>query len=92
MAPSEAEVLNLLQRSVVAVMGEEAPTVTMDAELGPDGIGIDSLDLIEIVMEIEEALEIAFESNDLDGITSIEELIAKVRSRVDETTPATAEN
>lgn len=87
MIPSTEDVLDLLRRSVQSVLGDEAPAITLDAELGPDGIGIDSLDLIEIVMEVEEYLGVQFENEELEGVASIEALIKRIQDKVAETAP-----
>jgi acyl carrier protein len=83
-APSRDEVLATLQQAAVAVLGDEAPEITHESRLGDDenGIGIDSLDLIEIVMEVEERLDLSFESEEYEGIESIEQLIDVILAKV----------
>jgi acyl carrier protein len=87
-APSREDVLAILQRSVVVVLGDEAPTVSMDAHLGPEGLGIDSLDLIEISMILEDELGITLEPTQLEGIESVTQLIDVVRSGIPAATDA----
>lgn len=80
--PTRDQILEIIRRGVVEILGDAAPEVTEQSAIGEDGIGIDSLDLIEVVMQVEEELGIAFDSDEFSGIVSIEELLTLIETKV----------
>ncbi len=80
--PPTEEIVDVIRRAVDVVLGDKAPTVTADDALGPEGIGIDSLGLIEVVMEIEEELGISFDSDELSGLPNIMALVDAIRAKM----------
>ena len=53
--------------------------VTEDTELS--SLGLDSLDLVEVVMEIEEALDIKFEMDEIASFKTLKDLVDCVNSK-----------
>ena len=43
-----------------------------------DDLGADSLDMVEIIMEIENKLDLHIEDEDIQGIQTVDEMIKKV--------------
>lgn len=77
---SEREgVLALLQRSVEEVLGEEAPTLTEDLVLAD--AEIDSLDLVEMIMVIEEAEGYTIDAADVEGAEAVSDLIDTILAK-----------
>lgn len=81
-ATSRQDILVTIRQAAGEVLGENVPEITHDATLGDDGLGIDSLDLVEIAMEIETQLDISFASDELSDIHSIEVLITVILDKV----------
>ena len=80
-AVDRSTIVEDLQRAADEVLGEDAPTIDERLALGDDA-EIDSLDLIEISMVIEERYSIAFEPSDLDGVTSIGDVVDVILGKV----------
>lgn len=76
-----------VERKVVEIIAEQAllPVGEVDLDASPEGLGLDSLAMVEIVFAIEEAFDISVpfnanepESSDFD-ISSIAKIVAAVR-------------
>jgi acyl carrier protein len=76
------ELLAVLQGCADEVLGAGVQVLTPDLVLGPDG-EIDSLDLMEIVMVVEEKLDIVVESEDLKGLDSIAKVLVLLAAKVE---------
>lgn len=48
-----------------------------------DDLGIDSLDIFEIVMELEDEFEVEIPSEDLEGINKVQELVNYIDSKTE---------
>lgn len=65
---------------IVEEMGVEEDVVTMDASF-KDDLEVDSLDLFEMVMTLEDEFEIEIPSEDLADITTVGKLVAYLESK-----------
>ena len=54
--------------------------ITGDTELR--SLGIDSLDLVEIVMEAEEEFNIAFSNDELNNFVTVNDVVNAIKSKV----------
>jgi acyl carrier protein len=68
-------VLAALQSAARDVLGDDAPVLTPAARLGDDGLGVESLDLIEIVMVLEERYDLRLEPSVLRDVRTVGDLI-----------------
>lgn len=48
-----------------------------------DDLGIDSLDIFEIVMELEEEFEMEIPTEDLEGMNKVSDLVAYINSKTE---------
>ncbi len=69
------EIKNLM----VENLGVEADDITPATEFKKD-LNIDSLDLFELVSQVEEEYEIEIPADELEGITSVEKLVAFIEN------------
>ena len=67
------EFVNLLSSKV---KGKE---ITPETEL--KSLGIDSLDLVEIVMEAEEEFGVAFSNDELNNFTTVNDVVNAIKSK-----------
>jgi acyl carrier protein len=68
-------VLAALQAAAGDVLGDDAPVLTPAARLGEDGLAVESLDLIEIVMVLEERYDLRLEPAVLRDVRTVGDLI-----------------
>lgn len=59
------------------VKGKE---ITMDTEL--KGLGIDSLDLVEIIMDAEEKYGIEFDNDELSGFVTVGDVVETINKKL----------
>jgi acyl carrier protein len=76
-----SELIGLLQAACDKLLGKESPTLTEDLELGTDSI--DSLELIEVMIEIEDRLGIRFGEDDFDDVSNVGQLLDILMSRLE---------
>jgi len=74
-------ILDDLQLAANEVLGEDAPTLEERLSLGDDA-ELDSLGLIEMSMIIEERYEIAFEPAELEGLTTIADVVDVIAAKM----------
>ena len=65
---------------IVEEMGVEEDAVTMEASFKKD-LEVDSLDLFEMVMTLEDEFDIEIPSEDLNEITSVGKLVAYLEAK-----------
>jgi acyl carrier protein len=75
-----SDVIVLLQEACRKVLGKESPLITEDLALGTDSI--DSLELIEVMIEIEDRLGVRFRDTDFDGVTTVSGLVDILMARL----------
>ena len=67
---------------IVEEVGVDADQVTMDASFNND-LNIDSLDLFEMVMTLEEEFDVEIPSEDLENIDTVGDLINYIENHQD---------
>ena len=76
-----SEILEKVQKVVVERLGVESADVTMEASFKED-LGADSLDTVELVMELEEAFDIEISDEDAAGIQTVGDVVNYIESAV----------
>ena len=80
---SEEEIFEKLKKIVVEELGADESAVRMDATFEED-LEADSLDLVELVMEIEEEFDIKIPDEDAESLTTVENLVQYIKSKKEE--------
>ncbi len=75
------DVLQKFTECAVKVLSVDAAKVTLEASFGDD-LGADSLDLVELVMELEEVFDISVDESELEGIGTVGQAVELVRSKL----------
>lgn len=75
------DVLERVKRIIVERLGVNEAEVTLKASFKED-LHMDSLDFVEIVMELEEEFNIEIPDEDAQGITSVGELVNYIQSHI----------
>ena len=75
-----SDVIELLQAACDQLLGAESPRVTEDLALGSDSI--DSLELIEVMIELEDRLGVRFGEDDFDDVATVGELVDVLMARL----------
>lgn len=76
-----SEMLEVLQQSCDKLLGKEAPRITEDLALGTDSI--DSLELIEVMIDVEDKLGVRFGESDFEDVSTVGELVDILIARVE---------
>ena len=66
---------------IKAVMAKRVDITNLKLEDELSALGLDSLDLVELVMEIEEELEIQFEMDEIANFKTLKDLVDCVNSK-----------
>ena len=74
-------VLERVKNVVAKQLGVEANEVNITASF-TDDLGIDSLEIFEIVMSLEEEFEIEIPNEDIEDIKSVEDIAKYIESKV----------
>lgn len=74
-------VLERVKNVVAKQLGVEASEVNVAASF-TDDLGIDSLEIFEIVMSLEEEFNIEIPNEDIEGIKSVEDISKYIESKV----------
>jgi acyl carrier protein len=69
-----ADALTALRTAAVEVLSVEESQVTEDASFADD-LDADSLDLVELVMQLEDSLDVKIEEDDLSGVTTVRDAV-----------------
>lgn len=72
--------LEEVKKLMVENLGIDADEITENTDFKKD-LGVDSLDLFELVSEIEDTYGIEIAAEDLDGIDTVKELISYIERR-----------
>ncbi|NLI92298.1 MAG: acyl carrier protein [Peptococcaceae bacterium] len=70
-----------VSRIVAEQVGIKAEEVTMDSDFKED-LGIDSLDIFEIIMELEEKFSLEIPTEDLEGMKKVADLVQYLDKRI----------
>jgi acyl carrier protein len=69
-----------IKRIIIEKTGIEAPEIT-DAALFADDLGIDSLDLFEIMMQVEKEFDIKIPDEDAEKMRTVGSLIIYIKNK-----------
>lgn len=67
-----------IQNIIADVLNVDAGTITMDTRF-IDDLGADSLDLFQIVMQIEEAFQITIDDSAAEKITTVGDAVEEIK-------------
>ncbi|MEI7027369.1 acyl carrier protein [Paenibacillus sp. y28] len=74
-----SEVLDRVKKIVIDRLGVEESEVTLEASF-KDDLGADSLDVVELVMELEDEFDMEISDEDAEKITSVGEVVKYIES------------
>lgn len=74
-----SDVLDRVKKIIVDRLGVEESEVTPEASF-KDDLGADSLDVVELVMELEDEFDLEISDEDAEKITSVGEVIEYIKS------------
>jgi len=78
---SREEVLQKVKEIVADKLGVDLDEVTEDAAL-IDDLGADSLDLVDLVMEFEEAFNVKIEDEELEKIKTVGDIVEGIMGKL----------
>jgi len=74
-----SDVLERVKRIVVDRLGADEAEVTLEASFKED-LGADSLDVVELVMELEDEFDLEISDEDAEKITTVGEVVNYIQS------------
>ena len=74
-----SEVVERVKRIVIDRLGVDEAEVTLEASF-KDDLGADSLDVVELVMELEDEFDMEISDEDAEKITTVGEVVAYIQS------------
>lgn len=74
-----AESIDRIKRIIVERLGVDEAEVTMEASF-KDDLGADSLDVVELVMELEDEFDMEISDEDAEKITTVGEVVEYIKS------------
>jgi acyl carrier protein len=69
------------QKTAAESLSKPAELVTMQASFADD-LDADSLDLVQLVMDLEEEFDVAVDEEELDGITTVAQAFELISSKL----------
>lgn len=82
MAASREEILDQVKEILVEKLDVDEASVTEEASLRDD-LGADSLDLVELIMDLEERFGVKISDEDAQGITTVAEAVDFISEHAD---------
>ena len=77
---SEEEIFEKLKEIIVDHLGVEEDIIKMDATFVED-LSADSLDIVELIMDIEEKFDIEIPDSDAERIVTVSDVVEYVKSK-----------
>ncbi len=74
-----SDVIERVKKIVIDRLGVEESEVTVEASF-KDDLGADSLDVVELVMELEDEFDIEISDEDAEKITTVGEVVKYIQS------------
>ena len=78
---SDDDAFDRFRKCAVSVLSVDAAKVTRDARFGED-LEADSLDLVELVMELEDEFEVDVAEKELEGIETVGQAFDLITSKL----------
>ena len=78
---SSEEVLEKVKGIIVEQLGVAESSVTMEASF-IDDLGADSLDIVELVMDLEEEIDIEIQDSDAEKVVTVEDIVEYIKENV----------
>lgn len=75
-----SELFDRVKRIIIDRLGVEEDEITMEASF-KDDLGADSLDVVELVMELEDEFGIEISDEDAEKITTVGEVVNYIQSK-----------
>lgn len=75
-----SDVYDRVKRIVVDRLGVEEPQVSLEASF-KDDLGADSLDVVELVMELEDEFDLEISDEDAEKISTVGDVVKYIESR-----------
>ncbi len=74
-----------VSEKVIAIVSEQLGFPTMDVQLESifEDLGADELDLVEIVMEVEEAFDITLPDEEVENVKTVQDLVHLIESKLE---------
>lgn len=74
-----SDVLERVKRIVIDRLGVDEDQVTLEASF-KDDLGADSLDVVELVMELEDEFDLDISDEDAEKITTVGEVVSYIQA------------
>lgn len=74
-----SDILDRVKKIVIDRLGVDEEKVTLEASF-KDDLGADSLDVVELVMELEDEFDLEISDEDAEKITSVGEVVTYISS------------
>ena len=71
-----------VRKTVSDILAKRIDISTLKEEDSLKEIGLDSLDLVEVMLEIEEELGIEFDSDEIAGLTTLKSVLDLINSKI----------
>lgn len=75
-----ADVFDRVKKIIVDRLGVDEEEVTLEASF-KDDLGADSLDIVELVMELEDEFEMEISDEDAEKITKVGEVVEYIKAQ-----------
>jgi len=75
-----ADVLERVTKIIVDRLGVEESQINLDAKFKED-LGADSLDVVELVMELEDEFDMEISDDDAENITTVGDAVTYINSK-----------
>jgi acyl carrier protein len=75
-----ADVLERVTKIIVDRLGVEESQINLDAKFKED-LGADSLDVVELVMELEDEFDMEISDDDAENITTVGDAVSYINSK-----------
>ena len=75
------DVFEKVKEIISETMDVDADEITMDTHM-VDDLGADSLDVVEMSVEVEDAFNIKIEDDDIQSMLTVKDIVAYIEARV----------
>ncbi|MGI8661734.1 MAG: acyl carrier protein [Acidimicrobiales bacterium] len=75
------ELFNRFAKTAAESLAKPVEEITMDANFADD-LDADSLDLVQMVMDLEEEFDVTVEEEELDGVTTVSQAYELIKGKL----------